>query len=207
MSTAWSIAGEFAEACSCAYLCPCITSNAAAAATEGFCTFAMTYRIDIGQFGAADLAGVTFALIAQSKAVMAAGGWVLGLVVDASASDAQADAVAQIVGGGAGGPLAALAPLIAEFRGVERHPIRFETSGTRRTVTIPGVLEQEVNGVPSIAPGAECLAVENVFHPANTRLALAIAAKNVVSAFGLRWDDQGSGRNAHFASFAWSGTA
>ena len=204
---AWSIEGDFTEACSCAYLCPCITSNAAAPATEGFCTFAMTYRIEAGRFGTVDLGGVTFTLIGRSQAVMAEGGWIVGLVVDERASEAQAHAVAQIIGGHAGGPFAALAPLIAEFRGVERHPIRFELAGNRRVVTIPGVLEQDVSGVPSAVTGGECLAVDNVFHPASKRLALATAATNVVSAFGLRWDDQGSGRNGHFARFAWSGTA
>ena len=207
MSTPWSIAGEFAEACSCAYLCPCITSNASANATEDFCTFAMTYRVDTGRFGGVDLGGVTFTVIAQSQAVMASGGWIVGLVVDERASDAQADAIAQITSGGAGGPFAALAPLVGEFRGLERHPIRFESTGHRRVVTIPGVLDQEVNGVPSVVAGAACLAIDGTFHPANTRLSLATAARHVVSAFGLRWDDRGSGRNGHFAPFAWSGSA
>lgn len=206
MSTVWSIAGEFAEACSCAFLCPCITSNAAAQATEGFCTFVMTYRVDAGRFGTVDLGGVTFSVFAKSQAVMAAGGWIVGLVVDERASDAQADAVAQITGGRAGGPFAALAPLIGEFRGVERHPIRFESTGHRRAVSIPGLLDQEVNGVPSMVVGDACLAVDEVFHPANKRLTLATAARHIVSAFGLRWDDRGSGRNGHFAPFAWSGT-
>lgn len=206
MSTAWSIAGEFAEACSCTYLCPCITSNASAPATEDHCTFAMTYRIDAGRFGTTDLAGVTFTLIGRSQAVMAAGGWIVGLVVDAAASDAQAEAVAAIASGGAGGPFAGLAPLIAEFRGVERHPIHFEHDGARRAVTIPGVLTQEVNGVPSMT-GGECLAIDNVFHPANSRLVLATALKHLVTAFGLRWDGASGGRNGHFASFAWSGAA
>jgi len=207
MSTAWSIEGEFAEACSCTYLCPCITSNAAARATEDFCTFVMTYRVGTGRFGAVDMSGVTFTLFAKSQAVMAAGGWIVGLVVDERASDAQADAVARITSGSAGGPLAALAPLIAEFRGVERHPIRFETAGQRRTVSIPGLLDQDINGVPSVVAGDTCLAIDEVLHPANKRLALATAARHVVSAFGLRWDDRGSGRNAHFAPFAWSGSA
>jgi hypothetical protein len=72
-----------------------------------------------------DLGGVTFSIIAQSKAVMASGGWVVGLVVDQGAGDAQVDAVTKIVSGQAGGPLAALAPLIAEIsrRGAASHPV------------------------------------------------------------------------------------
>src|SRR5512143_3702168 len=118
MSTAWTIEGEYLEACSCRYLCPCVTSNATARASEDFCKFAMTYRIDRGSYGGLDLAGVKFAVVAQSKAVMAEGGWIVGLIVDSGASAAQADAVAAIASGGAGGPLAVLAPLIGEFRGV-----------------------------------------------------------------------------------------
>ena len=207
MSTTWSIRGEFAEACSCRYLCPCIIDNATGEATEDFCDFAMTYRIDAGHFGTVDLAGVAFTLVAQSQKVMAAGGWIVGLVVDDGASAAQAEAVTAIASGRAGGPLAAVAPLIGEFRGVERHPIRFEQDGFRRVVTVPGVVEQEVHGVASVSASGECLGIDNTFHPANTRLNLAKAAKNLISAFGIRWNDTGSQRNGHFAPFAWSGAA
>lgn len=207
MPDTWSISGEYMEACSCAYLCPCVTSNASAPATEGFCTFTMTYRVDQGAFGAVDLAGVRFAMIAQSKAVMAEGGWVMGIVIDDAASDAQADAIDAILNGRAGGPLAAFGPLIAERRGLERHPIRFEIDGLQRRVSIPGVLEQAIEGVPSISAPGEALAIDNCFHPANKRLGLAKALKNLVSAFGLRWDDQSGSRNAHFAPFAWHGSA
>jgi hypothetical protein len=64
-----------------------------------------------------------------------------------------------------------------------------------------------MEGIPSVADAGQCLAIDNVFHPANKRLALATAVKNFVSAFGLRWDDAGTARNAHFAPFAWSGAA
>ena len=206
MSTAWTIQGEYLEACSCRYLCPCVTSNATAPSTEDFCKFAMTYRIDGGRYGAVDLGGVTFAVIAQSKRVMAEGGWIVGVIVDDRATAAQADAIAAIASGGAGGPLAALAPLIGEFRGLERHPIRVEIAGNRRAVTIAGILEQEVEGVPSVSVAGECLAIDNTFHPANRRLTLATAVKNLIAGFGIRWNDA-AGRNGHFAPFAWSGSA
>jgi hypothetical protein len=207
VSTAWSIRGEYAEACSCRYLCPCVTSNATGEATEDFCDFAMTYRIDAGTFGAVDLAGVIFAVVAQSKKVMAAGGWIVGVIIDSGASAAQSEAVTAIATGGAGGPIAALAPMIGEFRGVERHAMRFEQDGLRRTVIVPGVLEQDVHGVASVSTSGECLAIDNTFHPANVRLNLATAAKNLIACFGIRWNDTGSQRNGHFAPFAWSGAA
>lgn len=202
----WQISGEYMEACSCEFLCPCLPSNASAPASNDFCRFAMTYRIDEGRFGEVDLAGVLFSVVAESKEVMAAGGWKLGAIVDDRASAAQADAIGQIVGGTAGGPLGAFAPLIADFAGVERHPIRFEMEGGRRAVVIPGVVEQTVEGVPSaVAPG-QCLAIDNVFHPANTRLSLAKAVKNLISVFGIQWNDA-TNRNGHFAPFSWQGSA
>lgn len=207
MSTAWTIKGEYSEACSCRYLCPCITSNATGEASEDFCDFAMTYRIDAGRYGTVGLDGVTFAVVAQSKKIMAAGGWIVGVIVDAQASAAQVEAITAIASGGAGGPLAALAPLVGEFRGVERHPIRFELDGPRRAVTVAGTLEYEIQGVPSVSVNGECLAIDNTFHPANSRLHLATAAKNLIACFGISWYDTGSQRNGHFAPFAWSGSA
>jgi len=44
MSEAWSIAGEFMEACSCTFLCPCAPSNASAPATEASCFAPFDWR-------------------------------------------------------------------------------------------------------------------------------------------------------------------
>jgi hypothetical protein len=207
MGDAWAIDGEYMEACSCDYLCPCITSNATAAATQGFCIFAMTYRIDHGRFGTVDLSGLTFAIVAKSEAVMSAGNWVLGVIVDDRASDAQAAALADIATGKAGGPMAAFAPLVGELRGVERRPIRFTVEGARRSVTIGGDLEQSIEGVPSPTTPGACLGIDNTFHPANSRLNLAHAQTNVVKCFGLQWSDASGTTNGHFAPFGWGGNA
>jgi hypothetical protein len=206
MSDAWTIAGEYMEACSCDFLCPCLPSNATARATQGFCRFAMTFRVDNGRFGAVDLGGVSFAVVGESKAVMSEGGWTMGVIVDDRASEAQAEAIGAIASGRAGGPLGAFAPLVADFRGIERHPIGFEIDGARRAVSIPGVLEQAIEGVPSLVSSGECLAIDNVFHPAGKRLHLATALKNVMACFGITWKDASNRQNGHFARFAWNGS-
>ncbi len=97
------------------------------------------------------------------------------------------------------------APLIGDFRGVERRPIAFTMSGNRRAVSIPGVLEQEVQGIPSASAPGECVAIDNTFHPANKRLNLATALKSVIDCFGIRWRDTSTQRNGHFARFTWAG--
>jgi hypothetical protein len=61
--------------------------------------------------------------------------------------------------------MAAFAPLVGEFRGVERHPIRFEIDGLKRSVKIGNVLEETIEGVPSPVASGECLAVDNTFTP------------------------------------------
>ena len=123
-----------------------------------------------------------FVHFAESQAIMSHGGWTGGVVVDTAASSEQAAAVASIARGAAGGPLAMFAPIMADFRGVERHPVVFAKEGASVRVTIDGLLDQHVVGVENVsAPGA-CVAIDNTFHPANKRLNLATAVRNVIRA-------------------------
>lgn len=205
MSTSWSVEGEYMEACSCDFLCPCITQNSTTPASHDFCKVAMTYDVRSGRFGAVDLAGVCFAVVAQSKAIMSEGGWALGVIVDDRATDAQAEAIAAIASGQAGGPLAGFAPLVAEFRGLSRARIDFTAEGHRRSVSIDGQLAQTVEGVPSVSVSGACLAIDNTLHPANRRLNLATALKNMIRCFGIEWDAPAGRTNGHFAPFSWQG--
>ncbi len=201
----WAIKGEYMEACSCDFLCPCIPKNATTPATHEFCKVALTFAIEAGQYGAVSLDGVRFVFFAQSKAVMTHGDWIGGVIVDASASDAQVEAVTAIASGAAGGPLGLFAPLLVDFRGVERHPIEFVRDGRNASVRIAGRLDQSVVGVESLSATGECVAIDNTFHPANKRLNLATAVRNVISAFGIEWTGAPERTNGHFAPFDWHG--
>jgi hypothetical protein len=207
MATKWSAKGEYMEACSCDFLCPCIPKNMATPATHDFCKVALAFEIHSGSFGDVSLAGLRFVMIAQSKAVMGAGEWVAGLVVDSAANDEQVAAAAAIAGGEGGGPLAMFAPLISEFRGVERHAIIFEKNGAEVSVKIDGLLDQAVSGVESMSNPGNCIALDDTAHPVNKRLNLASAVRNVIKAFGIDWEDNSGGNNGHFASFDWTGEA
>jgi hypothetical protein len=195
------------EACSCNFLCPCIPKNATTPATHDFCKVALAFAVDAGNYGDVKLDGVRFVFFAQSKAVMSQGDWIGGLIIDTAASDAQVDAVAAIASGAAGGPLALLAPLIGEFRGVERHPITFVKDGKSVSVRIDGRLDQQVVGVDSVSVPGECVVVDNTFHPVNKRLNLATAVRNVISAFGIEWRGEPDRTNGHFAAFDWQSEA
>lgn len=207
MANPWTIRGEYMEACSCDFLCPCIPKNSTTPATHDFCKVALAFQIESGSFGSVSLDGLRYVLVAQSKAVMSEGEWIAGLVVDASASDEQAEALTAIASGQAGGPPAHLVPLISDFRGVEKHPIVFEKDGHACSVKIEGLLDQSVLGVESMSAPGECIVLDNTAHPVTPRLNLASAVRNMIRVFGIEWDDPAARTNGHFAPFDWSGEA
>jgi hypothetical protein len=200
----WHISGEYMETCNCALLCPCITSNMAAKPTEGECKFAVAMRIDKGEKDGVKLDGTAFIVVAHAPGAMAAGNLTVGLIVDERASEEQLQAISAIATGAAGGPMAALAPLVGRVAGVERRPIAFEFNGLHRSVRAGDLVDQACEGLESaVAPG-QAIAVDNVAHPVNSRLSLAKAIRSRFHAFGIDWEDRSGTRNGHFAPFAWS---
>src|SRR3990172_7899505 len=183
--TSWQLSGEYFETCSCTYLCPCAPSNLTAQPTEGHCNFAFAFNVDRGRYGKVKMDGLRFAVVGQAPGVMASGNWSVGLIVSDKAKPDQQQALTQIVSGQAGGPMAALAPLIGKFLGVEAKPIQFQKKGLTRSVSIPGVLDQAVEGVASASKRGEPLYIDNTAHPANARLALAKAARSHLHPFHI----------------------
>jgi hypothetical protein len=201
---AWQISGEYMETCNCTLLCPCITSNMAARPTEGDCKAAVVLRIDRGSKDGVALDGLSFVVMIHSPGPMAEGNMTVGLIVDERATDAQVEAITAIATGAAGGPMAALGPLVGSVAGVERRPIVYTAEGLNRAVRAGDLLDQACEGLPSaVAPG-QAIVIDDVAHPANKRLALARATRSLFNVFGLRWNDTSGTRNGHYAPFAWS---
>ena len=204
MST-WQITGQYMETCNCAFLCPCITSNLTARPTEGDCKAAVTMRIDTGAKDGIKLDGLSFIVMMFSPGAMAAGNITVGLIVDDSASDQQLEAISAIATGAAGGPMAALAPLVGRIAGVERRPIQFEVDGLNRSVRAGELVDQACIGIASASAPNQAIGLDNTAHPVNSRLSLATAARSKFHVFGIDWDDATGTRNGHFAPFAWAG--
>ncbi|HEX3176576.1 MAG TPA: DUF1326 domain-containing protein [Methylomirabilota bacterium] len=203
MATAqWQISGEYFEACSCDSVCPCPTSGLAAQPTKGFCDAGLVFNVQRGRHGTTTLDGLSFAVLLHTPGPMIQGNWTVGLVVDERASKEQREALTTIASGQSGGPMAALAPLIGNFGGVEAKPIRIKSSGMHREVEIPGVLDLAVDGIAG-AKETEPIFFDNVGHPAASRLALAKASRGHMHAFGINWDDTSGRNNGHFAPFSW----
>jgi hypothetical protein len=200
----WQITGEYFEACSCDSVCPCPTSGLAAPPTKGSCDAGLVFQVDRGQYGTTKLDGLSFAVLLHTPGPMIQGNWTVGVVVDERATGDQRDALTQIASGQAGGPMAALGPLVGSFAGSEARPIRIEKSGMKRSVSIPDMLDVSVTGIAG-ANQNEPIYFDNVGHPAASRLALAKATRSHMHAFGINWDDDSGRNNGHFAPFAWSG--
>ena len=204
MST-WQITGQYMETCNCAFLCPCITSNLTARPTEGDCKAAVTMRIDKGAKDGIKLDGLSFIVMMHSPGAMGEGNITVGLVVDDAATDQQVEAISAIATGAAGGPMAALGPLVGRIAGVERRPILFEADGLNRTVRAGELVDQACEGVASATAPGQAICVDNTAHPVNSRLSLAKATRSSFHVFGIDWDDTTGTRNGHFAPFAWAG--
>ena len=198
----WQISGEYFEACSCDSVCPCPTSGLAARPTKGSCDAGLVFHVQRGRFGSTSLDGLSFAVLLHTPGPMIQGNWTVGLVLDERASKEQREALTTIASGQGGGPMAALGPLIGRFAGAEAKPIKIESSGMRRSVSIPGMLDLAVEGIPGVNQG-EPIYLDNVGHPAAARLALAKATRSHMHAFGINWDETSGRNNGHFAPFSW----
>jgi hypothetical protein len=199
---AWQISGQYAETCSCDFICPCILTQMAET-THGWCKFAMGFRVDSGNFDGVDLSGTKFIVVGYTPKSMAEGNWEVGVIVDESASKEQSESLTAIASGQSGGPMANIAPLIATFHGVERRAVTVDGSDGTWSVTAPGLIEESLEGARSMS--GEILHLDNVGHPVSDRLALARATKTHFDVFGISYDETSGRNNGHFAPFSWSG--
>jgi hypothetical protein len=203
---AWKVNGQYYETCSCDFVCPCLPGQMAVKPTQGTCTFAMAFRIDSGRFGDVPLDGLGFIVLGRTPEAMDRGNWSVGVVADERASAAQRDAIATIVSGAAGGPMAALSGLLGKFLGVETAPIQFTREGVNWSVSAGRLLDMAAEGAMGIDPNAtEPMQFDNTGHPAANRFALAHAKRSHVHAFGMDWDDTSGRNNGQYAPFAWQG--
>jgi hypothetical protein len=161
-------------------------------------------RIDKGEKDGVKLDGLSFIVLMHSPKAMAEGNITVGLIIDERATDKQAEAISAIATGAAGGPMAALGPLVGRVAGVEKRPISFGMDGLTRTVKAGELIDQACEGVPGPARPGEPIYLDNTCHPVNLRLALAKASRSSIHAFGINWDDSSGTRNGHFAPFAWA---
>jgi hypothetical protein len=117
---------------------------------------ALAFQIEDGNLDDTDLSGASVALYNLFPSNLTSGNWKIGLVVDEAASDEQAQALERIFSGQEGGPFGEFVPLIGEFLGLERAPIRVNdgrlTVGDRTDVTFEAFIGPD--GSPTTVKGA-----------------------------------------------------
>src|SRR5712691_10372309 len=115
---AWRLEGTYFENCNCDVLCPCGASSLALPADNERCLVVFAFHVDSGEVEGLDVGGLSVIVIADSPQQMTDGNWRVGVIMDAAASEEQAQALGAVFGGEKGGPMALLAPLIGEMIGM-----------------------------------------------------------------------------------------
>ncbi len=198
----WTLEGSYFENCNCTWVCPCTVASLTVGATQERCQVVLVYHVERGSVNGVDVSGLSVAVVADTPQMMTDGNWNLGLIIDAKASQEQADALAGVYSGQQGGPMAALAPLVGKILGIERAAIDYSNNGRRHSVHIGDTVAIEVEDfVPEGLPAATQLV--GVFHPSNTTLTIAKPVSSRISAFGMEFHNEG--RSAFSAPFNWQG--
>ena len=197
---AWKIAGSYFETCSCDVICPC-TASLSFGATHDRCNVTLVFNVREGDVEGTDVSGLTVAAVVDTPKVMTDGNWRLGVIIDAAASDEQADKLGAVFSGGLGGPMASLGPLVAENLGVQRLPIEVREEGLRHSIRIGDVVDFEVEDVvPLGVETGQPAKLTGIFHPAGSELNVAHATRSKINAFGIAYE----GKAAFSASrFSW----
>jgi hypothetical protein len=134
---------------------------------------------------------------------MTDGNWRLGLLIDGSADDEQADKLAAVFSGQLGGPMEGLAPLVGEMLGVERVPMEFESEGGRHRLTLGDYGAVEIaDVVPFGVEDNTPARLVGIFHPANSELTVGKAGDTRINVFGL--EPELAGQSGFSTNFAWS---
>ncbi len=199
---AWKLEGRYFETCSCDVVCPC-TASLSLGATQDRCNVTLVFRVTEGEVDGTEVSGLTVAAVADTPKVMSEGNWRLGVIIDAAATDEQAEKLGAVFGGQLGGPMEALGPLVGEQLGVEREPMEVSHDNGTHRITVGGEGDVEVQEiVPFGKENGEPARLVDIFHPAGEELTIAKATKSNVSAFGI--DIAFEGRSGFASSFSWA---
>jgi hypothetical protein len=200
---AWAIEGRYFENCTCEVVCPC-TASFALGADYDYCRVILAFHVDKGDVDGVDVSGLTLAAVAETPKYMHEGNWRLGVLIDDSASEEQAEKLGAVFSGQLGGPMAALSGLVGEQLGVERVPMEFSTSGGEHRLKVGDMGQAVVEDVVSFGKqDGEPARLTGIFHPVASDLTIAKAAEGSgVTAFGITFG--GPGKAGFSREFSWA---
>ena len=197
----WNLTGSYFESCSCDVICPC-TASLSLGATKDRCKVVLVFDVKSGEVEGTDVSGLTVAAVCDTPKVMSEGNWRLGVVIDADATDEQAEKLGGVFSGALGGPMEALGPLVGENLGVERQPIEVREDGLTHSVRIGDEIDFEIEDiVPFGVETGEPVKITGIFHPAGSEFTVSRATRSKINAFGIEYEAK-AGFSA--SEFAWA---
>jgi hypothetical protein len=136
----WSFSGEFIESCSCNLFCPCwYTVPEYAIQDQGWCATTVGIHVREGAADGVSLSGQTVVVAFDFPELMFLGGGTGRVYVDDGATPEQQRALGEIFTGQVGGPIAALAPMIATWLPVHAAHIELREDGDAVSVSVSGI--------------------------------------------------------------------
>jgi hypothetical protein len=156
-NTDWRLKGEWLKSCSCNYGCPCDFN---APPTQGWCKGLLGMHVTEGHFGNVKLDDVKFFVTVDFPGPLHEGNGTIQPIVDKSATPEQCEALFQIMSGkySAEGTLFHIVSLIVtKMLEPIMAPIdlKFDYAKRRAKLSIPGVLECDVEPIKNPVSGAE----------------------------------------------------
>ena len=199
----WNIEGRYFENCSCNVVCPC-TASLALGADYDECRAVLVFHIDSGDVEGVDVSGLNVIAVVQSPKYMHEGNWRLGVLMDAAASDEQAEKLGGVFGGALGGPMEAAAALVGEQMGIAVVPMEFSSENGHHSVKLGDAGQLAVDDVvPFGVETGEPARLVDIFHPVATAMNVAKGADDSkMSAFELEFGNPGG--SGFSTPFAWS---
>jgi hypothetical protein len=195
----WNISGSYFESCSCDVICPC-TASLSLGATRDRCRIVLVFNVKDGEVDGTDVSGLTVAAVGDTPKVMSDGNWRLGVIIDAAASDEQAEKLGGVFSGALGGPMEALGPLVGENLGVQRAPIEVNEDGLTHSIRIGDLVDLETEDVvPFGVESGEPARITGIFHPVASELTISRAKRSSVDAFGVQFETKAGFSRSEFA--------
>ena len=170
----------------------------------GKCDSFVAYRIDRGTIRGVDVSGLAFAFVARIPGNVLKGNWTAAIYVTDRATPQQKAAILDVWTGKCGGPIADLAALVGEIKGVHDAPIEFKLEKGKGTLRIGQQVEAEMapytdasgnpttisNTIFSTIPGSPAYVARAAYHRVN------------IPEYGMQWTFEN--RNAIQGSFRFS---
>ena len=195
----WQIRGEYFENCNCEVLCPCLLPGVLQDPTEGHCDMAFAFHIEEGDFDGVDLNYLNFVVAMYTPGKMSDPNWTMAIYVDQRATLEQRATLGRILSGEISGPMERWMAQTSNYLGIKYVPIIFKAEGNTRSVSIPQVMDFNVEGIVR-ENQTQPMRPEN-WRPWAPSLVMARGTGNTYTDHNMSWDN--TGKNGHYANFQW----